>query len=496
MSGTRRDFLAAALTAAGTAATRSEAAPPPQQNRAVPWYRRTYRWGQTNITEADPARYDVAWWRQFWKITHLQGVILNAGGIVAYYPSRFPLHHRAETLGDRDLYGDLAKAAHEDGLVVLARMDSNRASEDFFQAHPDWFTRDASGQPYRAAEKYITCINSRYYDEYLPAVMAEIAERSHPEGFTDNSWSGLGRENICHCDNCGRKFRDKAGQALPRRQDWKDPVYRQWIQWNYARRLEIWDLNNRATRGAGGPDCLWIGMNSGSVESQCRSFRDYRGIGERAEIIMLDHQSREAQGFQQNADAGKLIHGLIGWDKLIPESMAMYQAGRTAFRLTAKPATEARMWMVEGMAGGLQPWWHHISAYHEDRRAYHTAEPIFTWHQANEQYLVNRRPVATVGLAWSQTNLDFYGQNQAVPLAEEPYNGWMQALVRARHSLYPGTRGSYCARQRSFPGAGAAEPRGHVRSPVDGGRCATLAAKPSCGSRGRRDRHRGHQPVR
>lgn len=27
----------------------------------VPWYRRAYLWGQTNITEKDPIRYDIDW---------------------------------------------------------------------------------------------------------------------------------------------------------------------------------------------------------------------------------------------------------------------------------------------------------------------------------------------------------------------------------------------------------------------------------------------------
>ena len=123
----------------------------------------------------------------------MQGVIINAGGIFAYYPSKFPLHYRPAALGDRDLYGELARAAHEDGLAVLARMDSNRAHEAFHQAHPDWFAVDAGGKPYRAGELYVSCINSPYYEEYLPDVLREIIERSHPEGITDNSWSGLDR---------------------------------------------------------------------------------------------------------------------------------------------------------------------------------------------------------------------------------------------------------------------------------------------------------------
>ena len=72
-------------------------------------------------------------------------------------------------------------------------MDSNRAHEEFYRAHPDWFAVDAAGQPYKAGELFITCVNSPYYDEHIPAILREIIERYHPEGFTDNSWSGLGR---------------------------------------------------------------------------------------------------------------------------------------------------------------------------------------------------------------------------------------------------------------------------------------------------------------
>lgn len=404
----------------------------------LPWWRHTLRWAQTNITEIDPTRYDIAWWRQHWKRTQVQGVIINAGGIFAYYPSRFPLHHRAAYLGDRDLYGELARAAHDDGLAVLARMDSNRTHEDCYRAHPDWFALDAAGRPYRAGEFYVTCINGPYYEEFLPDVLREIIERSHPEGFTDNSWSGLGRGSICYCANCAKKFRDRTGQPLPPLKNWDDPVYREWIKWNYARRLEIWDLNNRTTRAAGGADCLWIGMNSGSVASQCQEFRDYRAICERAEIIMLDHQARsDSLGFQDNGVAGKIIHGLLGWEKLIPESMAMYQQGRPVFRLASKPEPEARLWVLEGFSAGVQPWWHHVGAYHEDRRMYRTIEPLNRWHKNNEARLINREPVATAGIVWSQQNTDFYGRDNPQELVDLPFRGFVNALIRARIPWLP-----------------------------------------------------------
>src|SRR6185312_13974455 len=117
-------------------------------------------------------------------------------------------------------------------------------------------------------------------------------------------------------------------------------------------------------------------------------------ICQRAELIMLDSQARGGAGFQANGAAGRLIHGLLGWDKLIPESTAMYQAGQPTFRVASKPEPEVRMWALDGFAGGISPWWHHIGAYHEDRRQYRTAEAIFRWHEAHEEYLLPRLPAA------------------------------------------------------------------------------------------------------
>ncbi|WP_064710206.1 alpha-amylase family protein [Rhizobium bangladeshense] len=397
-----------------------------------PWYRTARRWGQTNLVEIDPARYDGGWWREHWRRTRINGVIVNAGGIVSYYPSKFPLHHRAEALGERDLYGEIVAAAREEGLNVVARMDSNRVAEDFYRAHPDWICLDIEGKPYRQANKYITCINSPYYSEYLPSIMEEIIERSHPDGFADNSWAGIPRKNICYCRHCLAQFLAWSGVDLPRRHDWDDENYRLWIRWNFQRRTDLWELNNRVTTKAGGEHCHWMGMISGDVLNNCNRFIDLPAILSRSLIVMLDHQRRNGiDGFDENTEAGKRLHEVGGWDKLIPESTPQYQLGSPAFRLASMPVAEVRLWSSAAFAGGIQPWWHHIGSSHEDRRQYRTAEPIFTWHEANEDILFNRRPEADVGVVWSQTNHDFHGRDRANDRTMNPYRGMLRSLDRA-----------------------------------------------------------------
>ena len=91
----RREFLEIA-TAAGVLPSRRDARPHARlglqaSEAAQPWFRRTFRWMQTNIAEIDVTRYDIRWWREHWKRTHTQGIVVNAGGIVAYYPTDVPL---------------------------------------------------------------------------------------------------------------------------------------------------------------------------------------------------------------------------------------------------------------------------------------------------------------------------------------------------------------------------------------------------------------------
>ena len=421
----------AAAAAPGAADNPAPAAP------ASPWYRRSLRWMLINISELDPTRFDLPWWRAQWKRTQTQGIVVNAGGIVAFYPTRVPLQRRAKFLGDRDLFGELCRAAHDDGLAVFARMDSNGADDTAYQAHPGWFTVNATGRPYRARNLYVPCVNGGYFREHIPAILNEIAGTYHPEGFADNSWSGLPRKSICYCDNCKSKFLAARGFGLPRAWDWNDDAFRAWIEWSYASRLENWDMYNRVVSAAGGPDCLWVGQIGGNIAGAAEDFRDYREICRRVKILMLDNQHRsDGSGFEANGVTGRLVNGMMGWDKLAPESIATYEAQTMAggydFRLASKPEPEVRLWALDGIAAGMQVKWHFINAYHEDRRMYATPLALSAWLRKNEEYLVRRQPVATVGVLYSQRNYDFFGRDDAEAQVGAPQRGFTEALLRAR----------------------------------------------------------------
>ena len=420
-----------AAAASGRPAAAAEGGPArARPDGTLPWFLRARRWVQTNLNEQDPPTYDAGLWAGYWKRVRAQGVVVNAGGIVAFYPSRFPWRHRALALGERDLFGEIRAAARRAGLAVLARMDSTRTYEEVFRDHPDWFARDASGEPFQGGGLYTVCVNGPWVEECVPAILREIAERYRPDGFTDNSWSGLGQDQVCHCDNCRRAFRTATSMDLPARVDWDDEAYRAWVKWRYARRTDIWDEYNRVAHEADGPDCHWLGMCQGDPSRMCADFRHPTRIWSRSPMVMLDWQARRpGEGFQTNGLAGRTIHGVLGWDKLIPESTALYLGPtRPMFRKASKPEPEARLWAVCGMAAGIQPWWHHLGAHQDDRRQLRTAEALSSWHAENEAYLVDRRPIATVGLLWSEENVDWYGRGHSSVRTVLPFAGVAEAL--------------------------------------------------------------------
>ncbi len=405
---------------------------------SIPWYRRLHRFGQTNLTEDDPVKCDLEFWKKYWKAAKIQGLIINCGGIVAYYPSKFPLQYHAALLGENDLFGEFNKAAREAGLVVIARMDINCATKEFYDRHPGWFARDKNGEPVMTQGRYVSCVNSGYYKEYIPAVLEEIIEKYHPDGFADNSWKGLGRNTICYCENCKKKFKEDYGLDLPVQVSFDDPVYRTWIKWSYECRSENWDLFNETTKKAGGKDCLWCGMINGDPFSSVGSFTDVKALCERSSIIFSDHQSRDTlNGFEQNSVNGALLR-MAGEENLIVlESMAHYFKGNRTFRLTAMPTKEITAWMQTGIAGGISPWYHYIGGSTNDRRQFKACLPTLTWHEKNEKYICNRKNLANVAIVWSQKNVDFYGRDDYVEKTAYPWAGFCRALSKAGIPFLP-----------------------------------------------------------
>ncbi len=100
------------------------------------WFDRPMRWAQLTLVENDPVTYDVQFWLDYIQSIHADAACLSAGGVVAFYPTEVPLHHRSAWLGDRDPFGELVDGCRKMGMVVIARTDSHAVHQDVLRCAP------------------------------------------------------------------------------------------------------------------------------------------------------------------------------------------------------------------------------------------------------------------------------------------------------------------------------------------------------------------------
>src|SRR5882762_3932640 len=223
---TRRQFLQSSSLAIAGATLGALDAPvafgelPPS---SPSWVDKPMRWAQLTLVEDDPGKFDPHFWINYFKRTKSDAVCLSAGGCVAYYPTKVPLHHRSAWLENRDPFGELVTACRKLGMVVIARTDPHATYDDVQQAHPDWIAVEADGKPRRhwaSPEMWVTCALGPYNFEFMTAVHREIMTRYRVDGIFINRWAGSG---MCYCEHCQRNFRAASGHELPRTDDPHDP---------------------------------------------------------------------------------------------------------------------------------------------------------------------------------------------------------------------------------------------------------------------------------
>jgi hypothetical protein len=379
------------------------------------------------LVEDDPGKFDPGFWLNYFRRTHSDAVCLSAGGCVAFYPTVVPLHHRSRWLGDRDVFGELVKGCRELGMVVLARTDPHATYDDVQQAHPDWIAVDAAGRPRRhwaSPELWVTCALGPYNFDFMTRVHREIMSRYHVDGIFINRWSGHGQ---CFCNHCRGLFLAATGRELPRTDDPQDPSRRAYIVWQQQRLFELWQHWDAEVRAINPDSCVIPNTGGGAMSSL-----DMKTIGELAPILFNDRQARS--GLMPPWAAGKSAKEYRATMGRKPVGGIFSVGVEEAYRWkdSVQGEAEVRIWVAEGIANGMRPWFTKFSGTLHDRRWLGVVEDLYTWCHHIENYLRNEAPLARVGLVYSQQTGWFHGGPRARAKVEDYLLGWYQALIESR----------------------------------------------------------------
>jgi len=415
----RRDFLKTSVLAGAYAALGRPCAGASENQE--PWFDRPMRWAQLVLVENDPGRFDPNFWLDYFRRIHADGACLSAAGVVAYYPTQIPLHHRSAWLGDSDPFGYLVRGCRKMDMAVIARTDPHAAWDDVYQAHPDWIAVDSKGQKRRHwsnPDLWVTCALGPYNFEFMTQVHEEITKLYQVDGIFSNRWAGHG---TCYCEHCVRNFKSFCGMDLPRTSDRHDPNYRKYLQWRIARLKDLWFLWDRAIRQ--------VKATSRYIPN---GFPDKVVTGALSDIFFTDHQARSGViPPWSNGKRAKELRATMGM-KPIGGIFSVGLEERYRWKDSVQSEAETRIWVAEGIANNMRPWFVKFSGTLYDRRWLKVVEKIYQWHYRAEPYLRNVAPLARVGMVYSEQTDRYYGGHRWQEGSSGHELGMYHALVEAR----------------------------------------------------------------
>lgn len=359
-----------------------------QQTAAKGWYDRPMRWIQLAFVEDDPGHYDPNFWLDYFKRLHADAVCLSAGGCVAFYPTRVPLHYRSKFLGNRDIFGEMLTGSRKLGMNVTARVDPHSCRQDVYDAHPDWIAVGADGKPRRhwaTPDRWVTCALGPYNFEFMTAVIRELTTMYKVDGLFANRWSGSG---MCYCEHCRRNFSEfSGGMDLPRDGSPAE-VRARYAAWHRQRLLELYKLWDGVVR-ANNPEAAYFPNGFDQIRE---------GAASSIPILFADRQARDGYSLPWlNGKYAKDSRATMGSKPIV----GLFSVGLEApyrWKDSVQNPNEIRLWAVDGIAQGFRPWVVKFNAKPLDRRWIKPVEELYVWHWKNEAYLRHERPLARVAL--------------------------------------------------------------------------------------------------
>lgn len=159
---------------------------------------------------------------------------------------------------------------------------------------------------------------------------------------------------------------------------------------------------------------------------------DMKRLSEFVPILCADRQGRRGMMVPwEGGKNGKEYRAVYGKRPVASmSSVGIEEKHRWKDAVQSEP--ELRVWIAEGIANGMRPWFVKFCAVIHDERWLSVIEDIYNWHHRSVNYLRNIRPLARVALVYSQQTARFYGGAAAKEKAEDHILGMYQALIEAR----------------------------------------------------------------
>jgi len=350
------------------------------------WNRAPYRLVQTNLREID-ATMDVNAYVQSMVDASATIVLINAGGIVANYPTKLPYQFKNPYMKG-DLLGDLIKGLHAKGIKVIGRFDFSKINQSLAAKKPEWLYVSPEGKNVNYNGQVHTCPNGGYQQEYGMEILKE-AITAYPFdgiffnmiGYTTSDYSGR-YYGICQCGNCKKRFHEATGHQLPLKADMNDPVFR---EYNEFKRTTADELFNR------------IGKHIKTLNPKLM-INTYADAG--VDMIASESGAEINTEYEWNYSATDNVKRVLGsYKDRSPGNLLIYFQA-IGYRHVGTSPNLAKVWMLENMLNGAPLGFVVVGTLvnYEDRVFIPTLNQLYGFHKKNEKLFTNLKTMNNIAL--------------------------------------------------------------------------------------------------
>jgi len=223
---------------------------------SIPWWKaNNLRVIQTNLP-AYEATLNVDSLISDLKYFSANTLLINAGGIMAFYPTKLEFQY-VNPYMKSNMLKDVVDKCHAAGIRVIVRFDFSRAHKSIFDKHPDWFYLSPQGERIINDDMYVVSINAPYEQEQLFNIVGEVIEQFPIDGIflnmpgyqTRNAYVGK-YHGIDQNEYEKKRFAEfSRGLKLPVEENPDDPVFKKYQEFKEFTTTDLMERLHKLVKG-------------------------------------------------------------------------------------------------------------------------------------------------------------------------------------------------------------------------------------------------------
>lgn len=316
-------------------------------------------------------------------------LLINAGGIMAFYPSDLDFHYRNPFLKNNNMLADVVRKCHEKGIRVIVRFDFSRVQESIFKAHPDWCYISPKGERIINTDMYVVSINAPYVQEKAFRIIEEVIDKFPIDGIflnmpgyqVNNPYEGK-YHGIDQNDYDKKRFAEYSkGLALPTEENKADPLFQKYLEF---KKFTIEDWSHRLNT---------LIKSKNSKIAICTYMDKY------VDIIRHESQSSTVLPYWPYTASDNVGNAVSSYPNHVISNSSIQQISFQS-RYNAVEPEEVRIRLYENIANGsgLDISMMGDMRGYEDERNYEVIKEVYAHHKKHEPYFGKYKSVAKIAV--------------------------------------------------------------------------------------------------